>query len=431
MTENVVYYVWLQQALGEGNNRLPSVLNYFGSAREVYEADVLERRLCGFLNRFEIQKMSETTLSSAEEIIDSCIRLGYDILTPDAPRYPVRLLNIPDYPAALYISGTLPDIDREVCVAMVGTRRASRYGHTAATSIARELTACGAIVVSGCARGIDTAAHQGAILAGGRTVAVLGCGINTRYNMENEGLRKVIQANGALVSEYPPGAPPLNYHFPIRNRIISGLSLGVIVIEAGEKSGSLITANIALNQGRDIFSLPGQVNSYLSKGTNRLIFDGAKPIGSARDVLEEYWTKFPDRISMNMLSDPGAGLFEKGVRPKWDKEYREQSPSSFPLPVRPSEDKPRDNSQSGRKKKDEPVKPPADVSPPAKSSDRLPLGLSEESRRVLPALGSTPKDFQTLLDELGMSASVLMQSITELELYGLVTSMPGKKYAKR
>lgn len=415
-----VYGVWLQQVMGEGSRKVPLLLDYFGSCRAVYESDDIERRISGLLLPGEMKKMAETPLDTAAEIMEACCRLQYSVITPDSDQYPNRLRNIIDYPAALYISGEFPNIDDEVCVGMVGTRRASRYGYNAATVLSKDLSACGAIIISGCARGIDTASHQGALIGGGKTLAVLGCGINTRYNLENEGLRKVISVNGALISEYPPGAPPLNYHFPVRNRIISALSLGVIVVEAGAKSGSLITANLALEQGKDIFSVPGEISNAQAKGTNRLIFDGAKPIENAYDVLEEYVTQYPHRLRLENLRNRNSRVYDKGVRPKWEKETGIAQVPDADL---------KSKMQTHNNFTDKKIKLPKQECETVR--EEYPVGMSDNAIKVLKVLGSTPKLSQEIIDELSISASVLMQSITELEIYGMVNSLPGKRYTRR
>ena len=429
MSESELYGVWLQQALGEGSRKIPQLLEYFGSCKGVYNADEQEIRLSGILGPNELPRFLDTPIEIAEEILEACKRLGYSILTPDDEKYPTRLRNIPDYPAALYICGEFPDIDDEVCIAMVGTRRASRYGYTTATAIAKDLAACGAVVISGCARGIDTAAHQGALLSGGKTVAVLGCGINTRYNMENEGLRKVISTSGALISEYPPGSPALSFHFPIRNRIISALSLGVIVVEAGAQSGSLITANLALEQGKDVFSVPGEINSYQAKGTNRLIFDGATPIESAADVLENYIGKYPHRLTSINLQNPNSRVYEKHVRPKWDREAIAEeygiTPEAFPQkPDRKDRSDKKSSSENERRRNDDGNK--------QQDTDAsiLPIGISKSAQRVWNVLDTTPKHFHELMSELAMDSSELSRCITELELYAAVRALPGNKYTK-
>lgn len=427
--DETVYGVWLQLVMGEGSRKVPMLLDYFGSCRTVYESDDVERRLSGLLSQAEMDKMADTPLDAAVEIMEACRRLQYSVITPDSPKFPNRLRNIPDYPAALYVSGEFPDIDNEVCIGMVGTRRASRYGYNAATALSKDLAACGAIVISGGARGIDTASHQGALIGGGKTICVLGCGINTRYNLENEGLRKVISTSGALLSEYPPGSPPLNYHFPTRNRIISALSLGVIVVEAGVRSGSLITANLALEQGKDIFSVPGEISNSQAKGTNKLIFDGAKAIGSAYDVLAEYVTLYPHRIRLENLRDRNSRVYDKTVHPKWEREERQTKPAPRseripPAPVRSNYPKPQPMPKTTNSA---PLKPELVKS----AVEEYPVGMSENAVKVFKALTATPKMMQELIDELSMPASTVMQSITELEIYGAVHTLPGKRYTRR
>lgn len=199
--------------------------------------------------------------------------------------YPKILLEIPDPPPFLYVKGSLEGI--EPALAIVGSRRASSYGRLTTTRLAGELAENGVTVVSGMARGVDTAAHRGALNSGGRSVGVLGCGIDVVYPPENEGLFSEMASKGALVSEFPMGTPPLAENFPRRNRIISGISRGVLVVEAAEKSGSLITAEYALEQGREVFAVPGNINFSSSRGSNRLIKQGAKLVETVEDILEE------------------------------------------------------------------------------------------------------------------------------------------------
>ena len=222
---------------------------------------------------------------SADQECRAVARLGVRIVDFRAPDYPRLLLEIPDPPPFLYVRGELAD--DAPAVAIVGSRRASGYGLLATGRLARELAERDITVVSGLARGIDTAAHRGAQQGGGRTVAVLGCGLDIVYPPENAHLFAEIAAQGALVSEFPLGTPPLAENFPRRNRIISGLSRGVLVVEAAEKSGSLITARMALEQGREVFAIPGNITQAASRGTNRLIKEGAKLVEEVADILEE------------------------------------------------------------------------------------------------------------------------------------------------
>ncbi|MBL7084484.1 MAG: DNA-protecting protein DprA [Candidatus Omnitrophica bacterium] len=200
--------------------------------------------------------------------------------------YPTNLRYIYDPPSTLYVNGNIIPQDN-IAIAIVGSRRATAYGLNNAERLSFELAAKGITIVSGLARGVDSAAHRGALKAGGRTIAVLGSGLNVIYPPENEGLAKEICQNGAVISEFSHQTPPHRHNFPRRNRIISGLSLGVVVVEAARKSGALITADFALEQGREVFALPGKVDSFVSVGTHDLIKDGAKLVGTSEDIIEE------------------------------------------------------------------------------------------------------------------------------------------------
>jgi DNA processing protein len=225
-------------------------------------------------------------LPFVEEQLQCVERHQARIVTYQNPQYPEALKNIYDAPVLLFVRGELIENDRKA-VAIVGSRSPSDYGKLVADRLSRELTKKGITIVSGLARGIDTIAHRSCLGAGGRTIAVLGCGVDVAYPAENKRLVEEMIESGAVLSEFPMGALPEAPHFPRRNRIISGLSLGVIIVEAGEKSGALLTAEYALNQNREVFAVPGQVTSMRSKGSNRLIKEGAKLVMSVEDVLEE------------------------------------------------------------------------------------------------------------------------------------------------
>ena len=235
----------------------------------------------------------------AERECEAVTRSGVCIVTLVSEHYPKILLEIPDPPPLLYVKGELRA--SETSVAVVGSRRASTYGILTTTKLATELGGHGVTVVSGMARGVDTAAHRGALGAGGRSIGVLGCGIDVLYPPENRKLFEEMAEKGALVSEFPMGTFPLAENFPRRNRIISGLSRGVLVVEATEKSGSLITAQFALEQGREVFAIPGNINSISSRGANRLIKQGAKLVECVEDILDE----LPDRTGRTGYAEAG------------------------------------------------------------------------------------------------------------------------------
>ena len=253
------YWVWLNECRGLTNRSRALLLDHFGSPEDVYYADEAEYALVEGLSKKQIELLADKSADGADKILGDCQRLGLRILTMQDADYPARLRGFFEPPCLLYVKGTLPAFDEEVAVAMVGTRACTPYGTQSAEKIAYGLAKQGALVVSGAARGIDSAAHRGALRAGGVTVAALGNGLDVVYPEENAGLYRDIAATGALLSEYPPGTAAEGWHFPIRNRIISGLCLATVVVEAPlERSGALITANTALEQGRDVFAVPAQ-----------------------------------------------------------------------------------------------------------------------------------------------------------------------------
>ncbi len=286
--DKTVYWIWFQQCIRRGSNKIRAIRLIYNDIEKFYKAGEKEWRLCGCFTNREIENLKTTSLDSAEKIFYESKSKNYDVLDIDNPRYPKLLKFIPDPPSVIYVDGDIDIVDNTLCISVVGTRDATEYGIVNAAEISRDLAKSGVTVISGGAMGIDTAAHEGALKAGGKTIAVLGCGINYNYLMQNFGLRKRIAKNGALVSEFPPNYPPSPHTFPIRNRIISGLSLGTVVIEAGMRSGSLVTANHANNQNRDVFVLPVEESNKNSGGSLALIRDGAYIIRNADDVLKEY-----------------------------------------------------------------------------------------------------------------------------------------------
>ncbi|NOZ26991.1 MAG: DNA-protecting protein DprA [Chloroflexi bacterium] len=279
------YWVGFNRVHGIGPHRLRALLDYFGDIESAWHAPADALRRAG-LDRRSLENLLTTrsTLSLDDEIA-RIERAGVQVLTWESPDYPRNLLQIYDPPPVLYVRGELTPED-EWAVAVVGTRRASAYGREAARRLSEDLARNRVTVVSGLARGIDAVAHRAALEAGGRTIAVLGSGVDVIYPPEHRRLAQSIAENGAILSEYPLGTRPEGGNFPPRNRIISGLSKGVIIVEAGVRSGALITADFAAEQGRDVFAVPGSIFQRGSVGTNRLIQEGAHPVLSASDVLE-------------------------------------------------------------------------------------------------------------------------------------------------
>jgi len=283
---NLFYWVWLSSLVRISPRKRFELLNYYKEPALIWHSTERELKSLPFLTPQALSQLTDRQLrKDANRHFEDLYTEGIDIVHFNDNKYPEYLKDIYDPPVVLYVKGKLDS--GEKCLAVVGSRRATAYGLCMAERISAELAKSGITVVSGMARGIDSKAHNGALSVNGRTIAVLGCGLDIVYPYENRELMKNIANSGAVISEFLPGVPPIPYNFPARNRIISGISLGVAIIEANEKSGSLITANYALEQGRDVFAVPGNINSMNSAGTNRLIRDGAIIVTAVSDILDE------------------------------------------------------------------------------------------------------------------------------------------------
>jgi len=317
VSDNKLYWVWLNNIPGIGARRFYKLIEYFESPENLYNASkeefkhvekILGHNLMDLLQ--ELRKDEE--LDKARKIVE---QPDMTVLTLLSPEYPPLLKSIYDPPPVLYCKGK-PLISDKPAIAIVGSRLSSEYGRRTAAKIAYDLAKAGVTVVSGMARGIDTMAHKGALeVEGGYTIAVLGCGVDYIYPAENATLYHAIFKHGTIISEYPPGTAPTPGNFPARNRIVSGLSYGTVVIEAGLKSGALITVDCALEQGREVYALPGNINSPYSIGTNKLLKEGAKMVTSAKDILEDLRSSFNLRpessnVTMPSQSAPVLDFFE-------------------------------------------------------------------------------------------------------------------------
>lgn len=290
------FWVWLTEQNRLGGPTRQALLEHFGSPEEVYYAEPGDLLQVEGITADQAQALENKSLDRAQSILEECARKDIFLLTAQDALYPQRLKNIYDPPLLLYGRGSMPLFDEEAAVAVVGTRSCSPYGIRTAERFGFEMSKQGGLVVSGLARGIDAASQLGALRAGGLTAAVLGCGVDVVYPPENDRLYEDVAASGVLLSEYPPGAEPFGWHFPARNRILSGLCLATLVVEAPEKSGALITAATALEQGRDVFAIPGPLDAEGSVGCNRLIRDGAGLATESWDILREYQSRYPHKL---------------------------------------------------------------------------------------------------------------------------------------
>jgi DNA processing protein len=284
---DITYWIALSSIKDIGPVRMKCILNHFDSLEAIFRSPVRNLRSVdgiGEKTAHAIRDFHDWT--RVEAIIRKCDELGIGILRYGDPSYPALLKNLEDSPFILYTKGDIKEDDR-FAVSVVGPRKPTEYGMRVTDIIAGELSNAGFTIVSGMARGIDSAAHKAALMRGGRTIAVLGSGLDIPYPPENVGLMKKIAVNGSVISEYPPGTKPDRENFPKRNRLISGLSLGVLVVEATDDSGALITSRCALEQGREVFAVPGMITSKKSSGTNSLIKDGALLVENANDIIGE------------------------------------------------------------------------------------------------------------------------------------------------
>ncbi len=310
MNDYKKYWIWLSTALGS-KAKVDEIISVFPEPHKLFESTEKERLLSGVFSRKQLEKLVSPNLDDAVKAVKDCEKHGWQIVTPDDRIYPAGLRKTVDMPLVLFVDGDISCLRGKVMIGVVGTRNPSNESIALARKIGGDLASAGAVVVSGGARGIDSAAHESSIDAGGKTVCVLGCGLGTRYLMENEAMRRRISKNGAVISEYLPFTNASRVTFPQRNRIISGISHGVLVVEAGEKSGSLITAQYAKEQGRAVFAIPGSVLSTAYMGANSLIRDGANAAMDAADILKTFVDIYPDRINLEAIVKTPESSAEK------------------------------------------------------------------------------------------------------------------------
>ncbi len=291
---DIIYILWLTLKEKIAYMKMRRLLEIFGDAKGVYDANARSYFEAGFLNEEDVRILMDKSLKVAGKEVEKAKRLGIWMLPWTNSLYPASLLNIPDPPLVLYGKGDAGVLKNRASFCIVGTRHSTVYGMSSALGVSQELTLAGMLIVSGVALGIDSAAHRGALRAGGKTVGVMGCGLDVDYPAANRELKNEIVKNGALISEFRLGTPPYGSNFPQRNRILSGMCMGVAVIEAGERSGALITARYAAEQGRDVFALPGNISNPKSGGSNRLIQDGAMLLCDAGEIIEEYIKRYPE-----------------------------------------------------------------------------------------------------------------------------------------
>lgn len=395
------YWVWLSALSGLTEHSKLLLMEYFSSPEDIYYADDTALLQVEGLKKEQAELLRNKSLDTANRILSDCARKNIFLITMADALYPDRLRNIYHPPLLLYGRGVMPLFDEEAAVAVVGTRSCTPYGIRCAEKLGYELTQQGALLVSGMAKGIDGAAMRGALRFGGFTCGVLGGGVDVVYPAENRRLYEDIAATGVLLSEYPPQTEPEAWHFPMRNRILSGLSVAAVVVEAPLRSGALITAANAVEQGRDVFAVPGPIDAPNSAGCHRLIREGAGLATCAWDILEEYESRFPNRL-------------------------RRQAPP--PIPPMPDEVL---GIKAAREKKIQAEKQQTEAAPrPGLTDDEL-AALPSEQQCVLRTLRpDTPLLTDQLAEESGLPIQQVLPTLTLLEISGWAAQSGARSFIR-
>ncbi len=408
----LIHWIWLATRPDLSDRWKSALLDVFPDAEDIYFADCDALAQVEGLSEAAVKSLQDKDLKSSREILEVCSKKDIRILTWKDAAYPARLKNIADPPVVLYYKGRLPDFDGMPLIGVVGTRKASAYGLTVAKRMGYQIAACGGVIVSGMAFGIDGVAMAGALSADMPVIGVLGSGADIVYPLSNKALFADVLQNGCLLTEFPPGTPPHSWNFPRRNRIISGISCGVLVVEAPAKSGALITAGRAADQGRDVFVVPGNIDVDSCKGSNALLRDGAIAATSGWDVVGEYEAQFPDKIRKNLY--PARQV-------AYPDEVQQQTDAMVAQKPRLLDKLKKEKPRHEKKEIDkQPVLPYSDAEQSMPSLDER-----EEKIVDLIRKGNTLVD--DIIAAMELPAASVLASITMLQIKGLVKSLPGKR----
>lgn len=404
ISENAVYWIWLTQTIGYNNPKIKKISEFYPDVSEFYLGGEKEWRYCGIFSENELKKLNSQKYDCSYTIIERCKQLEYSVICIDDENYPKCLYNIYSPPAVIYVKGCMPDVDNRLTIGIVGTRRATKYGIDNSYKFAYALAKYSVATISGGALGVDCASHRGALAAGGTTVCVRGCGINCSYLQDNYKMREAITKDGAVISEYPPDETPRNYYFPARNRIISALSDGVLIIEAGIKSGSLITANLAIEQGKEVFALIGN-NSPQNEGSNNRIKEGsAIPVTDFMDILNSFDNLCVSDDSVNFdsisLKDIAAVPVKGKIVNTGINLHNEQKNKNIKISKEPVQ----------------------------KAEHKLNLNLSKTAQKIYDYINEEPVHIDKISSDLDIPVYKVLTSVTLLEMQGLVEALQGRRY---
>ena len=414
----LIHWIWLATRSGMSDRGRMLLLQRYHDAEDIFFASNETYLKQEGITAEAAASLQDKDLRPAQRILDQCVEKGIHILCwPDAA-YPKRLKNIADPPVVLYYKGKLPDFDSLPLIGVVGTRKASAYGLTAAKRMGYQIASCGGIVVSGMAYGIDGMAMRGALTAGAPVIGVLGCGADVLYPASNRSLFADVEHHGCLLTEFPPETPPMKPNFPRRNRIISGLSCGVLVIEAPKISGALITARRAADQGRDVFVVPGNIDVDTCEGSNALLRDGAIAVSSGWDVMSEYEALYPGRIAK------ADGKSTQTAYPDEVLQAAAQEEKELPkvaqkakLPGKMGKEK-----LFGKKKKID----KEDATPYIDAEASMPE-LTEPEEKVVALIRGGNTQVDDIIAQADLNAGGILAALTMLEIKGVIRRLPGKR----
>ena len=420
------YWIWLttRKRLTLAGQQL--ALSYFGTPEEIYRARHSDNEQVQGLTDKEVAALGQKDLDGAKTILEMCSDQGIRVITSRDTAYPQRLLAIDVPPLVLYYRGKFMPFDELPVVTVVGSRKASAYGLAVARRMGNQIGACGGVVVSGAAKGIDSQALEGALEAGGMVAAVLGNGLDIVYPRESEAVYQAVASRGCLISEYPPGTPPMARNFPQRNRIMSGLALGVLVVEAAKQSGSLITAGLALEQGRDVFAVPGNIGIASSAGSNQLLQEGAMLVTDGWDIMREYMPRYPEHIhelrgtpplELRQSAQPRQEPFLKVASPV--EAPKQQKKSRNPLKFVKMAKNPEPNGENGID--NEPKRNYIDL------QEKL-SALTADEKTIATALIPGEQQVDDIVAKTGLPVARVLACLTLLEVKGYVTQEPGKRF---
>lgn len=410
MNDTLRYWIWLSQCFSYGNDKPCKLLEKGASPKDLFEKGRAFRESFGVLSTKDLNRMDTVSMERAELILEKCREENIWVICLEDDAYPESLRHIYGAPMVLYGKGRVEALTDAPCLTVVGTRKCSDYAKSVAANISLRLSKAGITIVSGCAVGIDEYAHRGALKVGGCTIGVMGCGLDVDYPAPNHELKEVLLLRGgALISEYPPGTQVFRGNFPVRNRILAALSDGVFVVQAPERSGSLITAELAVEQGKTMYCLPPcNIFDPLYMGVIPYLRDGAKAVYSVEDILEEYEAQWGDKINRKAALEI--------IRPK--REPKQELPTEPEAPVLLSPEI-------------EPVpqvaeEPHYEIS--RKEEEEIPL--SPTLQEIYRLLSKDPKPMDGIIRESGRKPQEVLSALTELELLGLVRAYPGRQYGQ-